>query len=349
MKKYFKFLLVLVMFVAMPVFALSTDLFKADNNVNVSEGMDGTGFVAGNIVEVNSKVNGILFTAGNEVSTSGKSDYAFIAGNIVKVNNHSFRDGFIAGNSIDLENANVERDLYVAGEKININSNIGRNAYLSGRSIIINGRVNGNVTAYGENVTIGDNAVITGTLKYSEDSELTISDSATVGEKVVEKNPKVSINTTKSNFISKVTNTFFDLANILLIGLLIMLFMPKTFEKIKEMKANSILKSLGFGFLTLIAVPIASIVLLITVVGISTSIIALLFYFVSIYLSTVFASYYLANLAIGNKLNNKYLLFVIGAFLLSVLKLIPFIGTLVSICSLLIGLGLIVILLFDRK
>lgn len=349
MKKYFKFLLVLVMFIAMPVFALSTDLFKADNTVNVSEGMDGSGFVAGNFVDVNTKVNGILFAAGNEVKTSGISDYAFIAGNIIKVNNHNFRDGFIAGSSIDIEGSTIERDLYVTGERININSNIGRHVYLSGSNIIINGKVNGNVTAYGKTVTVGDNAVITGTLKYSEDSELKISDNATIGNKVAEKSTQLDVNVGKVSFVSRISSMFISLSNILLIGLLLMLFMPKNFEKIKEMKSNSILKSLGFGFLTLIAVPIASIILLITVVGVSTSLISLLFYFASIYLSTVFTSYYLANLTIGNKVKNKYLLFIIGAFVISILKLIPFVGILVSICSLLIGLGLIVILLFDRK
>lgn len=349
MKKYLKVLLVLVMFIAMPVFALSTDLFKADNTVNVSENMAGSGFVAGNIVDVNSKVDGILFAAGNDVKTSGESDYAFIAGNIVKVNNQSFKDGFIAGSSVNIDSSTIERDLYAAGETISVNSNIGRNVYLSGNNITINGKVNGNVTAYGSKIIVGDNAVIRGTLKYSEDSKLEISDSATIGNKIAEKSTQLDAKVVKTSFVSKVMSSFISLGNLLLIGLLLMLFMTKTFERIKEIKSDSILKSLGFGFLTLIAVPIASIVLLVTVVGVSTSIIALLFYFISIYLSTVFTSYYLANLTIGNKVKNKYLLFIIGATAITILKLIPFIGILVSLCSLLIGLGLIVILLFDRK
>ena len=77
MKKYFKILLVLVMFIAMPVFALSQDLFRADDSVTVKEKLDGSGFVAGNMVDVDSTVDGILFAAGNEVNVKGNSDYAF--------------------------------------------------------------------------------------------------------------------------------------------------------------------------------------------------------------------------------------------------------------------------------
>lgn len=349
MKKYLKILLVLVMFIAMPVFALSTDLFKADDSITVNEDMNGTGFVAGNIVDVNSKVNGILFAAGNEVKVAGKSDYAFIAGNIIKVNEHYFKDGFIAGSNIEIESTTIERDLYVAGQNITINTNVGRNVFAAGKKIVINGRVNGNVTAYGDEVIVEDNAVITGTLTYSEDSKLTISDTATVGNKLAEKNVDIDLTVKKPKFISKVLDSLLGLSNLLLVGLLIMLFMPKTFEKVSEMKSNSILKNLGFGFLTLIAVPIVSIVLLLTMVGISTSLLTILFYFAGIYLSGVFASYYFANMALGKKLNNKYLLFIIGAVVIAILKLIPFIGVLVSICSLLVGLGIMVTLLFSRK
>lgn len=349
MKKYLKILLVLVMFIAMPVFALSQDLFRSDDIVNIKDPIDGTSFIAGNSVDIDTTVNGILFAAGNNVTTAGKSDYAFIAGNIVKLQNESFKDGYAAGSSVELKNVTVERDLYLCGQQVIFDGVVGRNMFAAGSTITINGRINGNLTVYGDNITIGDNAVITGTLKYDEESKVTISDNATIGSKTIEKTKKIDVSASKPTIVSKIKSNFFSLANILVIGLLMMLLFPKLFENIKEMDEKTILSNLGFGFLTLITIPIACIFAMITLVGMSAGIIILDLYIVFIYLSTVFTSYYLSNILVSKNINNKYLLFLIGVLAFFILKLIPFIGTIISICSLFIGLGIVVRLIFKRK
>lgn len=349
MKKYLKILLVLVMFIAMPVFALSQDLFRSDDIVNIKDPIDGTSFIAGNSVDIDTTVNGILFAAGNNVTTAGKSDYAFIAGNIVKLQNESFKDGYAAGSSVELKNVTVERDLYLCGQQVIFDGVVGRNMFAAGSTITINGRINGNLTVYGDNITIGDNAVITGTLKYDEESKVTISDNATIGSKTIEKTKKIDVSVSKPTIVSKIKSNFFSLANILVIGLLMMLLFPKLFENIKEMDEKTILSNLGFGFLSLISIPIACIFAMITLVGMSAGIIILDLYIVFIYLSTVFTSYYLSNILLSKNINNKYLLFLIGVLAFFILKLIPFIGTIISICSLFIGLGIVVRLIFKRK
>ena len=349
MKKYFKVLLVLVMFIAMPVFAFSQDLFRSDDTVNITEPIDGTSFIAGQSVDVDSKVNGILFAAGNTVTTAGESDYAFVAGNIVKLQDEAFKDGYAAGSSVELNNVTVERDMFIAGQTITFDGVVGRNMYAGGSNITINGKVNGNLTVYGESITIGDNAVITGTLKYDDEAKITISDGATIGNKVVEKSNKSNVKVYKPTFMSKVKDRLFSLVNILVIGLLMMLLFPKLFENISKMDEKTILPNLGFGFLTLIAVPIACIFAMITIVGLSTGLVLLDLYIVFLYLSTVLTSYYLSNMFLSKNIKNKYLLFLIGAVALTILKLIPFIGTITSMCALFIGLGIVVRLIFVRK
>lgn len=349
MKKYFKILLVLVMFIAMPVFAFSQDLFRADDTVNITEPIDGTSFIAGQSVDVDTKVNGILFAAGNTVTTSGESDYAFVAGNIVKLQDEAFKDGYAAGSSVELSNVTVERDMFIAGEKLTFDGVIGRNMYASGNNITINGRINGNLTAYGDTITIGEKAVITGTFKYDDQAKVNISDGASIGNKVIDKTNSSTISMTKPTFISKVKDALFSLVNILVIGLLMMLLFPKLFENISKMDEKSIVPNLGFGFLALISIPIACIFAMITIVGFSTGLILLDLYIVFIYLSTVLTSYYLSNMLLSKNIKNKYLLFLVGALSIAVIKLIPFIGTMVSICVLFIGLGIIVRLIFSRK
>lgn len=349
MKKYLKVLLVLVMFIAMPVFALSQDLFRGEDSVDISEPIDGTSFIAGQSVDIDTKVNGILFAAGNTVTTAGQSDYAFVAGNVVKLQNESFKDGYAAGSSVELKNVTVERDMYVAGQTVTFEGTVGRNMFAGGTSVTIDGRVNGNLTVYADTIKIDDNAVITGTLKYSDDAKITISDSATIGNKVVEKAKSIDFSDSKPTILSRISDALLSLSNILLIGLFMMLLFPKLFEKISKMDSKTILPNLGYGALALLCVPIVSLFAMITLVGLSTGLILLDLFFVFIYLSTVFTSYYLSNMLIAKKIKNKYLMFLIGAVVITFIKLIPFIGTIVSLCSLFIGLGIVVRLLFDRK
>ena len=349
MKKIFRVLLVLMMFMAIPVFAMSNDLFRTDDSVSVNEELNGSSFVAGNTVDVDSKVNGILFAAGNQVDTAGESEYAFIAGNYVKLDSQKFIDGFVAGSIIDIKDVEVQRDMYVAGSTITYAGTTGRNLMLAGQTVTIKGVVKGDLTVYASTINIEEDAAIYGTLKYDSDSKVNISKSAKVGYTEVEENKKSTNIKTTSLFKTKITNSIFSLVNILVIGLIMMLIMPKVFEKIAKQDEKNILSNLGFGALALIAAPILSFICMVTVVGLSTGLILLTLYFVCLYVSTVFSSYYLSNLVFSKKIKNKYLIYLVGAAIITILKLIPFISILTSICVLCIGLGIVVNLVFKRK
>lgn len=349
MKKIFRVLLVLMMFMAIPVFAMSNDLFRTDDSVSVNEELNGSSFVAGNTVDVDSKVNGILFAAGNQVDTAGESEYAFIAGNYVKLDSQKFIDGFVAGSIVDIKDVEVQRDMYVAGTTITYAGTTGRNLMLAGQTVTIKGVVKGDLTVYASTINIEEDAAIYGTLRYDSDSKVNISKSAKVGYTEVEENKNSTNIKTTSLFKAKITNSIFSLVNILVIGLIMMLIMPKVFEKIAKQDEKNILSNLGFGALTLIAAPIVGIICMVTVVGLSTGLILLTLYFVCLYVSTVFSSYYLSNLVFSKKIKNKYLIYLVGAAIITILKLIPFISILTSICVLCIGFGIVVNLVFKRK
>ena len=349
MRKYFKLLLFLMLFITVPVFASVDDFIKADDTVNIKEPVDGTVFYAGNTVDVESDIDGILFTAGNIVETSGKNNYLFAAGNSVRIDEVKTKDAFIAGNSISVVDSEIERDLYVTGSNVDISSNIGRNAYVAGSSVKLSGVIKGNITIGAASITISDDAVIEGTLKYSSDSTVTISDGATIGNKEITKSANSVSVREEVSFGSRVTSALLSFINKLVIGLLLLIFVPKLFKFISEQKENTILTNLGFGFISLIFVPIASLMLMFTMVGLSVGIILLVLYMLCVYLTTILTGYYLSKMLLGNKIKNEYGLLTLGILVIYVLKLIPFIGTIVGLCSLCIGLGLIVSLMVKRK
>ena len=189
-------------------------------------------------------------------------------------------------------------------EKIRIVSDIQKNAYIAGSNITINGKIDGDVLISAEKIRIGKEANITGTLKYPEKAEISISESAHIGKKKTYKsNEEWSKTSIIKNTIIEGVHSYLS---ILLIALISLAIGKRYYQGMQEMiekqqDGGSIIKTLGIGLCILIAVPVLSIMVLLTVVGIPLTIIALLLYGILIYTSAIPTAYYLGNLYLGEK------------------------------------------------
>ena len=346
MKGKLKLLLLLLLFVVTPVFAASDDLLIANDSVTVEEDKAGSAFMVGNDVTAKGTVDGISFIAGNNVNVENKSDYLFSAGSTVKLDNASFKDGFLAGATVEISNSNIERDIYAAGTTVRLSSTIGRDAKIAGSTVVVTGTVNRDLTIAASTIEIKDGAEVKGTLYYSEDANITISPNAKINKKVATDITRFTI---FDSFKYRLFGNLFSFANMLVVGLLLLLLVPKIFEKVSGYGKESILSNLGIGLLGLIGIPVISILLLASIVGLSSSLILLAIYVILIYLSTLFASYYIGNMLLSKKIKNRFLILLISLVVIYLLRLIPFVSILVSICTLGIGLGLLVRIITKRK
>ena len=352
MRKIFKFLMVIALITFVRPIVASAEsvdlgLFKADNSITVTERMEGSGFVAGNMVTVNNEVDGMLFAAGNVVNVSSRSDYMFAAGSQLNITDASFKDGFVAGSIIEFNNVAVDRDLYVAGQKITLKGNVGRNAYIAGDNVIIDGIIGGDLYVDASSIVINSNTVVNGTLSYNEDTEVTISKDAMVTSTSTYKNVSTNSNPIDVNvsfgttFVSKLISKLISLVNILLVGLLMVLLIPSLFKKLSQIEVNKLLPSFAWGLLILIVGPILALIAMLTYVGIATGMITGVIYGLLLYLSTIFSTFVVTSLILKNKVKNPYLILLIGLPCLYIIKLIPFLGGLVSFGFLCLGLGLL--------
>ena len=355
MKKILKIFMVLTLFAFVKPMVCQADvldltdnqsgLFRADNSITVTDKMEGSGFVAGNIVTVNNEVDGMLFTAGNMVNVSSKSDYLFAAGSSVNVTDAEFKDGFVAGSEVKL-NVNALRDLYAAGSTVNFNGAVGRNLFVAGETVTIDGTINGDLFVDATNLVINSNTVINGKLTYNEDAKTIFSKDAIVTSKNTYKSTSrsVEIDTKSLNrtaLISKLISRLMSFLNILVVGLLMILLIPKLFNKLKEIEANRLLPSFAWGLLILAATPVVAIIAMFTYVGIATGILVGVLYGVLVYISSIFSTFVITKLILKDKVKNPYLILLIGLACLYVIKLIPFVGGLVSFACLCLGLGLL--------
>ncbi len=339
MKKRISLLLIILLaVVAIPVFAEGENGFHAGDKVSLGDALDTSSFVAGNSIDMSSEIDGLNFVAGNNISLSSKQDHLFVAGNNITLNEVVTKDAFLAGSTVTVNSSTI-RDLYVAAQTVKINSNIYRNAYVGGDKVIINTTIEGNVKIAADDITIGEEAVIHGTLTYPDKAKIDISESAVVTETKTYETKEVE---TEQTLVSKIKSAITSFLSLLLIAVILLAINKKFFKRIDEedKTAAYIFKTvfIGFGFLVLL--PLSAIFIMITVIGIPLSIISLILYGIFIYLSMIPTSYYVGKWVLGKTIKNEYLLLASSLLAVYVLKLVPFIGGYIGFISLLLGLGI---------
>ena len=319
--------------ILVPVFA--EEGFYADGDLAVNDQIDTSSFVVGNNVDMKADVDGMNFVAGNNITLSSSQDHLFAAGNILKLENVTTKDAFLAGNEITIDSS-VVRNLFVAAQKITINSNISRNVYAGGGSVIINGTILGDCKISANNVVLGENAVIQGTLSYPEKATVTIPESATVENVKTYETKEFEM-----SFKTSAVTVIVSFLALLLAGFAFMSVCKGLFAKIEkeDTSVSYLLKTSLIGLACLILVPLAAIIFMITIIGIPLSLIALVIYGIILYLSSVLTAFYLGKWLLKEHIKNDFLLLTVSLLGITILKYIPIIGGFVSLISLVFGLG----------
>lgn len=343
-KKIFGILIMLTLFAIAPVEAKEINSFHmvSDDKVTFEDTVNGDSAIAGNLVDIIGNIDGIGFIAGQTVNVNGNLEYGFLAGQNVNINGQISKNIYAAGETITLsKDANIGKDLFLAGDSINLNGNIQRNINIYASTVTIKKgtTINGNITIEASNIKVEDGALIKGTLKYNEDAKNDISDNSNIGKTTTYEITKdEGFNT--SEILSSILN-------MVVVFLSITIIIPKTLDKtneIYEKKNNNYIKNIGIGFLILICIPLISLILLASNIGVYLGLILVALYAIAIYLSFIIAGYILGNLILVKlmKLNtNKYLSGIIGIILLKILMVIPVLSTIICLIAITLGLATI--------
>ena len=334
MKKIF---LVLLLLIPISVNALNINV---NGEVKENQEIQGSSVVLGNYVENTSKVSGLDMTLGNTIKYEGESEYLLSAGNNIEINGTVKNDGFVFGNVVNFnENSVIERDLLVLANNVTISGTIKKDVTIYAATVTINGNIeNVNIKA---NEIIIENANINN-LSYNEDAVIEIKDSEVNTTNLTEKlQSEVTIQDQIMNFI-------YNLGGILVIFLALYLLAPKLFKKIENNNANitvlNVFSMFGFGTLSLILIPVIFILLLTIVFCMPLAILLLILYVLAIWLSSIFTGYLLGYVILTKlikKENNPLLIGLIGIVILNLLGVIPYIGILITVISVMIGMGII--------
>ncbi len=319
------------------------DLYLFDNDIVMDQLVDGNVFIFGNNVKVTGKVNGSLYVCANNL-TFDKDSYIlqsiYACANTIKFDGIAYYDLYASCRQLDMSaDSFVQRDLRVVADTLNFSSGVGRNAFVYVNTF---------------NFMKESDAIVYGDLTYTASRELELSQELVQGNISYKPDMENEQNSVSEVILDKAIELCSSLLYVAIVFVLAILLAPKFMEKASTyITPATSAKSFGIGILATIMAVVISLVLLFSVIGIPVSfaIIALLVLLLSIAtaVTSICITYRLKEKFAYSKDCLTYLTLAGVVIVIWVLKLIPYVGWVISFVVKMIGLGIIIYYLLTKS
>jgi hypothetical protein len=349
-------------FLTGPVWALS---FAAEEQLNLpaDQVIADSWYAVGQDVQINGRIRRDALVAGSHFNFDGIVDQDLMA---------AAQHGEFAGT--------VGGDLRALGMKLWISSQVGQGAvlfaqtlkiepkavvleglaagaqylwmsgtvhgrtYLFGEEVRLDGVIDGDVSVYCRSLWLGGSARVSGTLKYYADAPAQIAPGAQVGsitrlssKEFGVKNPRRGVwEKFTSDFLSKISLAL----TLLLLGTFLVAVLPAPAGRYAAAIGSKFWPNLGWGLLLSIGVPLLSLLLMLTLLGIPLGILLLILYGLAFILAHLGAGYSLGGIIFKNYApRHPVPVFLLGYAILAGLGFIPVLGIVVTWLAIFLGMG----------
>jgi hypothetical protein len=232
--------------------------------VTASGPVAGEALIAGGNVTVTGDVGNTLRIVGGNVTLEGAVAHDLVA----------------AGGNITVGGAGVAGDAMIAGGNVTITAPVKGNVRIYAGDVTIDSAVGGNVSIHAKKVILGANAKIKGNFIYtspegaSVNAAAVITGSTTYTKAVL---PAASSMPSVAAIAAVVSILFLIRIAMTLVGALVIGLTFKRFSQTAVERAlTNVWAEIGRGLIVMIVLPIASIILMITVIGIPLGVIGFL-------------------------------------------------------------------------
>ena len=327
--------------------------FAGGDQVIISGTVNGDAYVAGGMVQVDGEINGDLIVAGGSVTINGQvSDDVRAAGGSVECNGSVGKNFTAAGGSVRTgRGSQIGGGVLAAGGSIMIGGEVVRDVVLASGDATVSGRIDGDATITGDALTVLPGGRVSGDLKVitKNKDRVQIAPDAVGGtvEIVAKESRDVSriLGFRKGEFWFRVLWVM-SLVATTLVWLLL-------FPKLLTSFGSTVLVRPGWctlwGLAGFVAIPMGILILAITIIGIPLAVLLLAVYLWLMYISQLSLGVAFGLRALGGDGRWRFFLAsVAGIILVHVLMLVPYLGVLLVIAGLILGLGSVLLLLGDR-
>lgn len=297
----------------------------------------------------------------------------FYSGTIIDVADDISGDVYAAGQSVTVS-GNVSGDVIAAAQTINITGTVDGNVRLTGQSIALSGQVTRSGTLFAADVTVTDtgsfggdivgaastmniagevtrnvlvgvdrltiSGPIGGDVTYTSNNDAEISNGAVTGsvEHIEAPEPADTEPSPGAAFIGWILGLLYALVALSIITVLAGLLIPRVLHRVTEHLIPSPWKALLVGLVAAFVVPLALLLLLVTIIGAPLALAGMVVWLVLTLATFVYGAYYIGRLVLRGSRQPVVTALVGGAILIVALQ-IPWLNVLAWLAMVWFGLG----------
>ena len=303
-------------------------------------------------IEIAGSVHGDVFSFGRNVEIEGEVGGGIAGfGQVIRIGHTVGQSIYGFGQSIlSRRDASIGGDFFAFAEDINVGGSVDRNVTAFGNILTVTGEVKRDVTFSGNRTAVHSSASIGGNLDVDLPTEenLQLDSTASVaGETIVE-----LWETDQDEEDTLSVWTFVPmalwLAAAFVSGMLLLWALP-ALGRVPLDDLRSILMSGGVGFLVLIAMPVAAVLLCVTIIGLPAGLVMAAVWALGIYMSKIVVAHFLGNALLRSKLQDTgsmALPLLVGLVLVLIAVSLPYVGWIINLLLVIIGLGATGLVLF---
>lgn len=358
--------LLFIVLLAAPGYAL---VVRSGQTIEIDEIIDDDLIIFAQEVDIKGKVNGDVYAFAQEVSISGEIEGSIFTGasSIVIDVDHA-KTVWAAGGNINIK-GNIYKNVIIAGGDLCVHegANIGKDVIAYGGKFTvdgdIDGRIKGGVGTFLMAGKSGDIEMNAGETKIASGAYISGNLILESGEEPIIEEGAIITGETRLETREEEGEAFFALAPFfafmitfikiilliakIIVGIIIIALFKKYTRRIMDTLIKAPWKCLGWGFLALIVLPVATTILFSMLIGFPLAIFGSYVYSILFYLSSIFVA-----LVVGEKIIqlfkkegeiSLYPSFIVGLLVLLVLGWIPILGFIIKLFVVLFGAGMLCI------
>ena len=322
------------------------DYFAFGPHVEVSGTVNGDLYAAGGDVLIDGTVNGDVIAAGGKITLSGSvSQDARLAAGQITISGTVGRNMTVGGGDVQLtESAQVRENLLAGGGNVQLAGHVGRDARVGAGNATISNGIDRDLAVAAASVRLTSKATVGGKLRYWSESAPSIDEGATVRGGVVRRplpegwrGDRVGQGLVGARLMLAAVS----FVSTLILGVVLLrvypVFSRRAAATIRERPGSA----LGWGVAALLGIPLVAVLCLATVIAIPAGLVLLLLYGATLYLARIYAVTWLGQLILRQRADAPSVTgaFLTGLVLYSLVALIPVVGGLVTLLTVLLGLG----------
>lgn len=315
----------------------------------------------GQSVEVTGDVFGDVYVLGGDVKVSGNitGDLIVLGGTILVEGNVSqdvrlfggdvYVKGYVGRNLLAISGAiDISQPAKINGGVVAFTGDFTQTAPIEGQLNVYSGKtilsssISDDVEITTGELDISNTANISKNLTYTSDQDAFIQEGASISGSMMKKSlPEYSedfknrIDNYRKGF--SIGSKVLSFLSLLVTGIVFLKLFPKLFTKCSEKMDDKVWKNLLIGFIMLLAIPVSTVILLITVVGLPLAFVLIFIYVAILYSARIFVSYWLGSKIIKNK--SKYLVYLVGLIIVALARVIPVASGIISFLILIFAFG----------